>query len=54
MVKSRDLDGKEPMSFRIVGPSGRGLYPSTSTFVGRLFGPQGAFAYLPSFRNPLT
>ncbi len=53
VVKSRDLLGKSPLRFRIVGPSGRGLYPSTSTFVERLLGPQGAFAYLSTFRNPL-
>lgn len=53
LVKSRDLLGKGPLRFRIVGPSGRGLYPSTSTFVDRLLGPQGAFAYLSTFRNSL-
>lgn len=53
LLKSRDLYGKEPLSFRIVGPAGRGLYPSTTTFVAQLFGSQGAFAYLPSFRNPI-
>ncbi len=53
LVKSRDLLGKGPLRFRIVGPSGQGLYPSTSTFIERLLGPQGAFAYLSTFRNPL-
>ena len=53
LVKSRDLLAKEPIRFRIIGPSGHGLYPSTSTFVERLLGPQGAFAYLSTFRNPL-
>lgn len=52
-IKSRVLVGKEPIRLRIVGPSGHGSYPSTSVFVDRLFGPQGAFAYLPSFRSPL-
>ncbi|CAN5823395.1 hypothetical protein BH11MYX3_BH11MYX3_34620 [soil metagenome] len=54
LVKSRDLLAKEPLRFRIVGPSGRGVYPSTSAFVDRLLGPHGAFAYLSTFRNPLT
>jgi ribonuclease BN (tRNA processing enzyme) len=54
LIKSRDLSGNEPVRFRIVGPSGQGVYPSTSTFVDRLFGTQGAFAYLPAFENPVT
>ena len=41
------------MTFRIFGPSGAGLYPSTTAFVDRLFGESGAFAYLRSFRNEL-
>ncbi len=53
VVKSRDVAAGEPLAFRIVGPVGRGAYPSTSDFVARLFGPDGAFAYLPSFANLL-
>jgi ribonuclease BN (tRNA processing enzyme) len=52
-VKSRDLSYDQPLLFRIFGPSGSGDYPSTTTFVERLFGAQGAFAYLRSFRNRL-
>ena len=53
-VKSRDLSGDQPlMTFRFFGPSGGGDYPSTTDFVDRLFGPKGAFAYLPAFRNRL-
>ena len=52
-VKSRDITFDEPMTFRIFGPSGAGLYPSTTVFVERLFGESGAFAYLRSFRNEL-
>jgi len=52
-VKARDLAGDGPMTFRIAGPTAAGPYPSTTTFVERLFGAQGAFAYLPSFRNVL-
>lgn len=54
LIKSRDLSGNEPVRFRIVGPSGEGVYPGTSTFVDRLFGRQGAFAYLPAFENPVA
>lgn len=53
LVKSRDLSAEGPVSVRIVGPTGRGAYPSTTTFVSRLFGKNGAYAYLPSFRNEL-
>ncbi len=52
-VKSRDLTFDEPLSLRIFGPRGGGEYPSTTTFVDRLFGARGAFAYLPTFRNEL-
>jgi ribonuclease BN (tRNA processing enzyme) len=54
-VKSRDLsaDGAAPMTFRIFGPTGAGLFPSTTVFVDRLFGESGAFAYLRSFRHEL-
>lgn len=52
-VKSRDLTFDAPMTFRIFGPAGRGDYPSTTTFIDRLFGERGAYAYLPKFRNEL-
>jgi ribonuclease BN (tRNA processing enzyme) len=53
-VKSRDLTFDEPLVFKIFGPSGGGAYPSTTGFVDRLFGAQGAFAYLSKFRNTLA
>jgi ribonuclease BN (tRNA processing enzyme) len=52
-VKSRDLTYDEPLLFRIFGPAGAGDYPNTTVFVDRLFGPQGAFAYLRKFGNTL-
>jgi len=52
-VKSRDLTYNQPLTFHIFGPSGGGAYPSTTAFIERLFGAQGAFAYLPQFRNEL-
>jgi ribonuclease BN (tRNA processing enzyme) len=52
-AKSRDLTYGEALRFRVFGPGGGGEYPSTVAFVDRLFGPQGAFAYLPGFRNAL-
>jgi ribonuclease BN (tRNA processing enzyme) len=52
-VKSRDLSADGPMTFRVFGPLGGGDFPPTTLFIDRLFGAQGAFAYLPKFRNPL-
>ena len=52
-VKSRDLTYDEPLRFRIFGPGGGGDYPNTTAFVDRMFGREGAFAYLPKFRNGL-
>lgn len=52
-VKSQDLKADSAIQIRIIGPSARGAYPSTSAFVSRLFGTEGAFAYLPGFRLPL-
>jgi ribonuclease BN (tRNA processing enzyme) len=48
-VLARAVAGNGPVSFRIAGPSGAGLYPSTTDFVERLFGAQGAFALVPTF-----
>ncbi|HEX3772088.1 MAG TPA: MBL fold metallo-hydrolase [Polyangiaceae bacterium] len=54
VVKSRDLTFDAALTFHIFGPGAGGDYPSTTAFVDRLFGAQGAFAYLAKFRNPLT
>lgn len=53
VVKSRDLSLAEPLTFRIFGPAGGGVYPSTTQLVERLFGERGAFAYLRGFKNRL-
>lgn len=52
-VKSRDLSYRRPLEFNFYGPTAEGEYPATSEFVGTLFGTQGAFRYLPGFRNTL-
>ena len=52
-VKSRDLGSDEPLTFNVFGPTGAGAYPSTTVLVDRLFGTNGAFAYLKGFRNEL-
>jgi len=48
-VLARAVAGNGPITFRIAGPAGAGLYPSTTDFVERLFGSQGAFAHVPTF-----
>jgi ribonuclease BN (tRNA processing enzyme) len=52
--KARAVGGGVKMDFRVFGPSGHGRYPSTRRFVELLFGPQGAFAYLPDFSAPIA
>jgi ribonuclease BN (tRNA processing enzyme) len=54
VVKARDLSFDDPLVFRFFGPAAGGDYPSTPAFVDRLFGKEGAFAYLGTFRNRLT
>lgn len=54
VVKSRDLSDDHALTFRFFGPEAGGLYPGTRAFIDDLFGPHGAFAYLPKFRNELT
>lgn len=34
---------------KVLGPTGSGKFPATSTFVDRLIGPQGAYPYLADF-----
>jgi ribonuclease BN (tRNA processing enzyme) len=53
VVKARDLSFDGPLVFRFFGPAASGDYPSTTAFVERLFGKEGAFAYLATFRNRL-
>jgi ribonuclease BN (tRNA processing enzyme) len=36
----------------VLGPTGDGPYPDTATFVERMIGPEGAFAYLSDFLKP--
>ncbi len=49
LFKARAVASGGTIEFQVFGPSGQGRYPSTTRFIDRLFGPQGAFAYLPSF-----
>jgi ribonuclease BN (tRNA processing enzyme) len=45
----RALNSDTPISYRIFGPDGAGLFPKTSRFVDLLVGTGGAFAYQKTF-----
>lgn len=44
------LERERPL--RVLGPDGAGPYPDTETFVDRMIGPNGAFAYLAGRLRP--
>jgi ribonuclease BN (tRNA processing enzyme) len=46
---ARALTSDGPISYRIFGPDGAGLFPKTSRFVNLLVGDGGAFAYQKTF-----
>lgn len=60
LIKARAVSSADPVSFEVWGPAGTGrshegaYFPSTSRFLGLLFGPQGAFAYLRDFAAPVS
>jgi ribonuclease BN (tRNA processing enzyme) len=59
LFKARAVASSRPIVFNVWGPEGslpgEGAYfPSTSQFIGLLFGPKGAFAYLSDFSAPLS
>src|SRR6202044_1179081 len=45
----RALNADGPISYRIFGPDGAGLFPKTSRFVDLLIGDDGAFKYQKTF-----
>ena len=48
----RALTSDGPITYRIFGPDGAGLFPKTSRFVDLLVGNDGAFAYQKTFGSP--
>jgi ribonuclease BN (tRNA processing enzyme) len=48
-LNARALDADGPISYRVFGPDGAGLFPKTSRFVDLLVGDGGAFAYQKTF-----
>src|SRR5271154_3493202 len=51
---ARGLTSDGPITYRIFGPDGAGLFPKTSRFVDLLVGDGGAFAYQKTFGAPET
>ncbi len=49
---ARALTSDGPITYRIFGPDGAGLFPKTSRFVNLLVGEDGAFAYQKTFGAP--
>ena len=49
LFNARALTSDGPISYRIFGPDGAGLFPKTSRFVDLLVGREGAFAYQKTF-----
>jgi ribonuclease BN (tRNA processing enzyme) len=60
LFKARAVSGSGPIVFNVWGPGGSpghgedSYFPSTREFLGLLFGPKGAFAYLKDFAAPIT
>ena len=51
---ARALTSDGPITYRVFGPDGAGLFPKTSRFVDLLVGERGAFAYQKTFGAPET
>jgi ribonuclease BN (tRNA processing enzyme) len=51
---ARALTSDGPITYRVFGPDGAGLFPKTSRFVDLLVGDGGAFAYQKTFGAPET
>ena len=49
---ARALTSDGPITYRVFGPDGAGLFPKTSRFVDLLVGKDGAFAYQKTFGAP--
>ena len=49
VAKARGMVHHGPMRFRIFGPGGRAVFPSTSAFVQQIFGERGIYGYQKTF-----
>jgi ribonuclease BN (tRNA processing enzyme) len=49
LFNARGLTSDGPITYRVFGPDGAGLFPKTSRFIDLLVGDNGAFAYQKTF-----
>jgi ribonuclease BN (tRNA processing enzyme) len=54
IVKARASTQDKACHFQVIGPSGRGDYPSTTQFSELLFGSGGAWTYIKNFAAPVV
>ncbi len=54
IVKARAMIQDDPVHFVLIGPAGKGDYPSTTRFAELLFGQGGAWTYVKTFGAPVT
>jgi ribonuclease BN (tRNA processing enzyme) len=54
IVKARAMMQEDPVHFVLIGPAGKGDYPSTTRFAELLFGQGGAWTYVKTFGAPVT
>ncbi len=60
LFKARAVEVRAPITFHVFGPDGHkgqggdASFPSTRRFIDLLFGPEGAFAYLPDFAGQMS
>ena len=54
VFNARALTNDGPITYRVFGPDGAGLFSKTSRFVNLLVGGDGAFAYQKTFGAPET
>ena len=54
IVKARAMMQEDPVHFVLIGPAGKGDYPSTTRFAELLFGQGGAWTYVKTFGAPVN
>jgi ribonuclease BN (tRNA processing enzyme) len=54
IIKARAMMQQDPIHFVLIGPDGKGDYPSATRFAELLFGQGGAWTYVKTFGAPVT
>jgi ribonuclease BN (tRNA processing enzyme) len=54
IIKARAMMQEDPVHFVLIGPVGKGDYPSTTRFAELLLGQGGAWTYVKTFGAPVT